>query len=392
MRNLKFDVQVLNRLFPFFFTVGEQGQLTEAGPSFRKLIGPIGPLPSFDEIFKVTRPAGISFQNLRNSQDGEMITLQMQNPKAQFMGQIIPLPDSENRLFIINLSVQDADELTNLKLDFTDFAIQDPIFDYLMLLQTQRRAIRQADEANKKLTVAHQIALAASQTKSLFLANMSHELRTPMNGLLGMASILQDTNLDEDQKDYVQTLISSGEAMLALVNDILDLSKIEAGHIELSLTPVYLKELVKDIHDTVYPLAKKKNLLLDFSIEDTVPEVLSADRIRLRQVILNLIGNAVKFTAKGFVTLSLSAKELPDGRCGLHFLIKDSGIGMSPGTLEKIFSPFVQGDSSMTKKFEGTGLGLSICKKLVDAMDGKIEVKSTEGQGTEFQVDVCLDR
>lgn len=388
MKETKIGISIFDKLFPFNFIANSAGEIKYLGPSMRKLINSSNAPIRFDDYFDIVRPAKSNFSNIISISLEEMVVIKLKNPRAELMGQILKAEGEDKFLFFMNLVVQDADELTELKLDFNDFAIQDPIFDYLMLLQTQRRAIRQADESNQKLAAAHQIALKASETKSQFLANMSHELRTPMNGLLGMASILQETPLDDEQKEYVQTLITSGESMLALVNDILDLSKIEAGYVELSQETFHLNDLLDEIKNTVFPTVQKKNLKLTFNIPQEIPKTLIADRGRLRQIILNLTGNAVKFTAKGEVTLSAKLVEETADYHHIEFRVKDTGIGMNSDTLSSIFSPFVQGDSSMTKKFEGTGLGLSICKKLVNAMEGTISVTSAVGVGSEFVFDI----
>lgn len=386
MAQLSFDLSLLEKLFPFFFVTDKRGRFVAIGPSMQKLMVNSKSANCFESTFEITRPADFSYEKLIQKSHGEMVVLKMCSPNAELMGQMLDLCEYNFKLFVMNLVVQDADEVTDLKLDFNDFAIQDPIFDYLMLLQTQRRAIRQADDSNRKLVEAHRIAVQASETKSRFLANMSHELRTPMNGIIAMASILQDTDLNEEQNDYLRTLITSGEAMLGLVNDILDLSKIEAGFVELNSAPVNMAELLREIVDAVHPTVLKKKLNISVSMSRSVPEIVFADRMRLRQVMLNLVGNAVKFTETGSVIVSIETLSENTENRKLRFVVKDSGIGMSQETLSQLFSPFVQGDDSMTKKFEGTGLGLSICKRLIEAMDGKIEVKSTLGKGSEFVV------
>ena len=388
MARLSFDLGILEKLFPFFFIADQDGQFVAVGPTMKKLMSIGNVATCFDSTFEIARPAEYTYKTLIQKSGSEMVVLKMRSPRAEVMGQILDLAGTSYKLFIVNLVVQDADELTDLQLDFNDFAIQDPIFDYLMLLQTQRRAIRQADEANRKLADAHQIAVQASETKSRFLANMSHELRTPMNGIIAMASILQETVLSEDQQDYVKTLITSGESMLALVNDILDLSKIEAGFVDLKLASFSISELLKEITATVQPTVLKKNLSMDVFIDPAVPETIHGDRMRLRQVMLNLVGNAVKFTETGSVTVTLESVDGSTEHQVLRFTVKDSGIGMSQETIAQLFSPFVQGDNSMTKKFEGTGLGLSICKRLIEAMEGTIEVQSSLGNGSEFVVTV----
>lgn len=379
------------RLFPFCFVADEHGTILHLGPTLKKFLSNGVNQNRFDHIFEVIRPVGRDFTYLVRHAKGEMIKLKLSTKNTEFMGQILSLTPEGHYLFTINMMVQDADELTAFGLTFNDFAIQDPIFDFLMLLQTQKRAIRQSETMNKKLIEAHKIATQASETKSQFLANMSHELRTPLNGLIGMASILADTNLDEDQKDYVQTLISSAESMLALVNDILDLSKIEAGFIQLNVNLVQFPQLFQDIFDMVSPIANKKCLQLQLNLPARLPMIVFADPLRLQQVIVNLVGNAIKFTSSGSVTVGVDLVSTSEKKSEIQITFTDTGIGMSPETLSRIFSPFVQGDSSMTKKFEGTGLGLSICKKLVETMEGKISVKSEEGKGTVFQVNLPFD-
>lgn len=390
MKQIIIDISIIENLFPFSFVTDSAGKIVRLAPTIKKLIGETFEEQTFEKLFLVQRPAAADHFKIIDESIGEMVVLKMISPAAELMGQIMKLPENDSYLFIMNLVVQDADELTTLKLDFNDFAIQDPIFDYLMLLQTQRRAIKQAEVLNKKLEESTRIAVKASETKSQFLANMSHELRTPMNGLLGMASILQDTKLDTEQQDYVQTLMSSGEAMLALVNDILDLSKIESGFIYLEPSSFKLDEFVQDIFSTLLPMAQKKNLNLKFSVSSKAPLNLITDKGRLRQIILNLAGNAIKFTSTGFVDIQISTVFNSIAEKELSLAVRDSGIGMNAETLTQIFSPFVQGDNSMTRKFEGTGLGLSICKKLVEALDGSITVKSVEGKGSEFKVNLKL--
>jgi len=387
MSNLKFDITAMNRLFPFCFVTDNNGRLIYLGSSIKKLIPQQIEDFIFDDLFDISRPANAKFETINKSAQQELIALKLKTSTVELMGQVIKSDDSSSNLFVMNLVVQNADELINMKLNFNDFAIHDPIFDYLMLLQTQRRAIRQSEESNLKLQQAHSLAVKASDAKSQFLANMSHELRTPMNGLLGMASILQETKLDNDQQDYLQTLISSGETMLALINDILDLSKIEAGFIKLEPEDVNIRNLIDEIRGTVMPLAQKKALHVGAHIQDNVPTTVHLDRLRLRQVILNLVGNAVKFTATGGVRIFAELINHTD----LQITVEDSGIGMSTEVLNKLFKPFVQGDSSMTKRFEGTGLGLSICKKIVEAMNGEIDVTSIERVGSKFTLRIPLN-
>lgn len=320
----------------------------------------------------------------------EMIILKERGRNVQLMGQVIPV--EREYLFVVNLFINNLSELNNLGLTFNDFAIQDQVFDFLMLMQTHQRAILEADVLNKKLAESNRIAVKASELKSQFLANMSHELRTPMNGVLGMAGLLVDTELNDEQRDYVQSIVVAGEGMLALVNDILDLSKIESGHIQLENTQFSLLQVVHDVTQTLRVSLEKKNLdcILDLDPETLIEY--NGDAMRLRQVLLNIVGNAVKFTEQGQIKVtSRKIREDADG-VFIEFKVSDSGIGMSDEVIGKIFSPFVQGDSSTTKKFGGTGLGLSICKKLIEAMSGSISVESQFGQGTTFIFNLKIKR
>lgn len=384
--------KLLDRLFPFFFVTDRNGNLLKWGRSLEKIAPRSLVQGSFNQFFTLKKPSGKVWHDLITSHRSEMIVLGVNNVDAEVMGQVMDIDDESKMVFVVNLVVKDASKLKDLKLTFSDFAIQDPIFDFLMLLQTQNRAIKQAEIMNEKLAEANRIAIKASETKSQFLANMSHELRTPMNGLLGMAHLLMDTKLDDEQQDYVKTLVTSGESMLSLVNDILDLSKIEAGFIQLSTDQFNFGELIDEVCSTVFPLVQKKNLHLEKEVLGLPEGLIQGDRLRLRQVFLNILGNAVKFTSEGQVRLFIQARpEVNSKKVSLKIEITDSGIGMTPETIAQLFKPFVQADSSMTKKFEGTGLGLSICKKLVDSMGGKVAVTSELGKGSKFSIDLDLD-
>lgn len=240
----------------------------------------------------------------------------------------------------------------------------------------------------KELKMAKEIALAASQTKTEFLANMSHEIRTPMNGVLGILQLMKDTPLNQTQKKYVETALSSGKSLLNLISDILDFSKIEAGRIELVNKAVPLEPLLKSVVESFGSLIDREKVLIDYSIDESVPSVVLADESRLKQILFNLVGNAVKFTGHGKINIELNCNTLlPDGRIVLHFKISDTGRGIPEKIITRLFEPFVQGDGSFRRRYGGTGLGLSIVKKLVEVMGGNIELQSTVNQGTV----VCFD-
>lgn len=384
---LQLSDSILSTVHNLVLVADEQGDITYASPSVAWILGYTPQEVLKEGWFQLTRESSEARQELK----GYMAAAAKGEVKVQTSTYVDQVCDKQGQPHWIlwQETKGPGNTLIGIGFDITERkqAEEAELRHLREIGDAHERIEAQADILRaqaKELIEAKEQAEAASQAKSEFLATMSHEIRTPMNGVLGMADLLLDTELSPQQREFATILKQSGNALLSIINDILDFSKIEAGKLELEVLDFDLRAAIEETLELVATRAQEKGLELAYLLYVGVPTAVRGDPGRLRQVLLNLLGNALKFTERGEVILRITTAQASTVRTTLRFTISDTGVGISPERLGRLFQAFSQADTSTTRKYGGTGLGLVICKQLVALMGGEIGVESTPGQGSTF--------
>lgn len=376
----------LYELFPFHLVFDRNFRILQVGGGWKKTDLSITPDSHLHNLFTCKHPVTEwNFDRFRRDPRSIFVFQSVHGP-LKLRGGMTFLAEQDVILFLASPWITQIADLDLLGLSLNDFAPHDPLPDLLFLLQAQSSSLAELAALTDQLTEAKEAAEGAVKLQNQFLANMSHEIRTPLNGIMGMTQLTLNTSLDEQQTRYLHVVNASADALLAVLNDILDYSKMQAGTLQLECAPMDLRHLIQTTLAPLSVSANQKHLQLEYSVDPLVPVQVLGDPVRFRQVLQNLAGNAVKFTGAGKVSIHLQHLESLEQTSRLELTVTDTGIGIPADSIAWIFLPFTQVDGSATRQYGGTGLGLSVTKQLVEAMRGTVNVVSTVGEGSTFSI------
>jgi len=383
------DEQQLDLVFPAYIRTSPDLKIISVGRSLRRLAPQAQPGTGLLDSFRIKRPTGpVDFQGWVRA--GSALQLQATTGSMVLRGLV--LAEEAGFLLCVSHAISSIADLEASGLTMADFSQADSSLTAILAAGFQASMLSETRELMTALAGARDEALAASKAKSAFLANMSHEIRTPLNGILGIIGTLARTPLTPSQQEMVQLIMGSGQSLERLLSDILDLSKVEAGQFAIESAPFCLGASVRDAVRLMQIRADDKGLVFGLDLAPDDETWVMGDTVRLKQVVSNLVSNAIKFTDRGRVDVVLAVTALESGRAGIRIDVRDTGIGLDAEARERVFQRFAQADDSITRRFGGTGLGLAISRDLAEAMGGEITLETKPGSGSCFTLLLNLPR